>query len=323
MIKDKVKHLRAALPDAIRTARKRTRRSIIRLWLNVARADQEKRLRAERALRGREQLRLLQRSDAVVVSYAKSGRTWLRVMISRLYQQIYELPDDTVLEFDNFHHMDRRIPCLFFTHDEYIREFTGNTGTKVDFYGKKVLFMVRDPRDVAVSQFFHWRYRTKPWKRGLNFHPSNDTDCTLFDFVLGKSSGLPRVIDFMNTWAREIGKTRAHEIVRYEDMRNDPQASMTRVARFLDIPASDNQIREAVAYAAYENMKQKESEQSFRSSGARLTPGDKANPDSYKVRRAKVGGYRDYFDDTQLAEIDAMTYERLDPVFDYGKDDLR
>ena len=70
-------------------------------------------------------------------------------------------------------------------------------------------------------------------------------------------------------------------------------------------------------------MKQKESDHSFRSSGARLTPGDKTNPDSYKVRRAKVGGYRDYFDDDQLAQIDAMVFERLDPVFGYCESVVR
>ena len=37
---------------------------------------------------------------------------------------------------------------------------------------------------------------------------------------------------------------------------------------------------------------------------------DKSNPDSFKVRRAKVGGYRDYFDDAQVAEIDALVGRR-------------
>ena len=47
------------------------------------------------------------------------------------------------------------------------------------------------------------------------------------------------------------------------------------------------------------------------------TTGDKDNPDSYKVRRAKVGGYRDYFTDEQCEQLDAMVAE-LNPVFGYG-----
>ena len=56
----------------------------------------------------------------------------------------------------------------------------------------------------------------------------------------------------------------------------------------------------------------------FRSSGTRLAPGDEANPQSYKVRRAKVGGWRDYFDDEQVAAIDAMLASRPSPPFGYG-----
>ena len=239
---DMIKTLRAMIPETARTARKRAWRSTVRLWLDMTRADHDKRLRAERRFRGREQYRLLRRSDAVVVSYAKSGRTWLRVMISRLYQQIYDIPDDTVLEFDNFHHMNRHIPRLFFTHDEYIREFTGNTANKADFHDKRVLLMVRDPRDVVCRSFFTGAIARNPGKASSTFTRRTTRTARCSISFSGESSGLPRVIDFMNGWAREIDKMRAHEIVRYEDMRDEPQACLTRVARFLDIPASDDHI---------------------------------------------------------------------------------
>jgi alcohol sulfotransferase len=50
-----------------------------------------------------------------------------------------------------------------------------------------------------------------------------------------------------------------------------------------------------------------------------MMPKDRGNPDSYKVRRAKVGGYRDYFDDDQLAQIDTMVQASLSPVFGYDE----
>ena len=40
----------------------------------------------ERWLRGREEYMKLQRADWVLMSWGKSGRTWLRVMMSRAYQ---------------------------------------------------------------------------------------------------------------------------------------------------------------------------------------------------------------------------------------------
>jgi hypothetical protein len=107
-------------------------------------------------------------------------------------------------------------------------------------------------------------------------------------------------------------------VVRYEDMRADPEGALGRVLTFLGTPGSDAQIRDAVAYAAYDNMKQLEQSRVFWLSGLRLRPGDRANPQSYKVRRAKIGGWRDYFDDGEVAAIDALLAARPKPPFGYG-----
>jgi hypothetical protein len=73
-----------------------------------------------------------------------------------------------------------------------------------------------------------------------------------------------------------------------------------------------------VDFAAYDNMKKMEQEKFFKNSGARVKPGDSNNPASFKVRKAKVGGYRDYFTDEQVATLGRMTAE-LDPVFGYSE----
>jgi alcohol sulfotransferase len=317
-MRDTLRLLRASFPEASKVVWRKASRRLLKLKMDIKGADQETRIRAERQMRGREQFASLQRADAVVVSFGKSGRTWLRVMISRLYQQVYDLPEDILIGFDNFHNMDHRAPRLFFTHDNYIGDYTGHTDSKADFYAKKVLLMMRDPRDVAVSQFFQWRYRMPSEKKLLNEYPAHGDDTPIYDFVLHEGGGLPKIIDFMNLWAREMDKMRALCLIRYEDMRANPHAVLTEVARFLEIPADATAIQEAVDYASFENMKKKEADSSFRLSGARVAPGDKSNPDSYKTRRAKVGGYRDYFDDAQVAVIDALVEARLDPVYRYG-----
>ena len=56
--------------------------------------------------------------------------------------------------FDNLHRKDARIPRVFFTHDNYLRDFTGNRDSKRDFYDKKVVLLVRQPErrgGLAVS----------------------------------------------------------------------------------------------------------------------------------------------------------------------------
>ena len=64
-------------------------------------------------------------------------------------------------------------------------------------------------------------------------------------------------------------------------------------------------------------MRKMESQDYFWRSGSRVKAKDKDNPDSYKTRKAKVGGYRDYFDDEQVAAIDALVNERLLPGLGY------
>ena len=52
-----------------------------------------------------------------------------------------------------------------------------------------------------------------------------------------------------------------------------------------------------------------------------MVPKDRNDPNTYKVRRAKVGGYRDYFDDGQVAQIAVLMESTLSPYFGYTTQD--
>jgi hypothetical protein len=280
----------------------------------------ERRKAIDRRLRGREEYRKLHEADWLLVSWGKSGRTWLRVMLSRFYQLRFGLEEHELLDFDNLHERNAAIPKVFFTHGNYLRDYTGHGyDTKVDFHGKRIVFLVRDPRDVAVSQFFQWKYRMRPHKKWLNDYPPHGSDISLFDFMMEPEQGLPRVISYFNGWLRGIPEVGDVLVVRYEDMRADPGAALARILEFTGIPGTDEEIADAVDFAAYDNLKKMEEKQSFSlwRPGWRLVPGDRKNPDSFKVRRAKVGGYRDYFSDEELARIDAMVDADLLPQLGY------
>jgi hypothetical protein len=159
-----------------------------------------------------------------------------------------------------------------------------------------------------------------PVKKMLNDYPAHGADVGIFDFVMNADVGLPEIIGFLETWERELPRARDSIVVRYEDMRADPQTALRRVLAFLGTPGTEAQIRDAVAYAAYDNMKQLEQKRVFWLSGLRMKPGDQGNPQSYKVRRAKVGGWRDYFDDREVAAIEGLLAARPKPPFGYGAD---
>jgi alcohol sulfotransferase len=302
--------------QALQTANKKLSRRILH-WRMRGLPEAEI-LTAERKLRGVEQFDKLQKADVVVVSFGKSGRTWLRVMVSHLFRVKHALPDNAILGFDNFHNMNSAVPRIFFTHDNYIKDFTGDFETKKPFYGKRVVLLARDPRDVAVSQFFQWKFRVKPSKVAINNYPPRGTDITLFDFVTGDNGGSMRAVtDFLNLWASEADKVEHFHLLRYEDLRARPAEELRKLLEFMQVQATDEQVNAAVEYSSYENMKKMESKQQFRLAGGRMVPRDKDNPDSYKVRRAKVGGYRDYFTDEEVAAIDRQLTETLAPLFRY------
>lgn len=279
----------------------------------------ERKKRLERRLRGREDALKLAQADCVVVSYGKSGRTWLRVMISRFYQLKHGLSERHLIGFDNLHRRNPGIPRIFFTHDNYLTDYTGNAGSKTDYLGKKVVLLVRHPADVAVSQYFQWKFRMRPVKKFLNDYPAHGQDISIYDFVMWESSGLPKIIDYLNLWAQEAERIGALHVVRYEDMRADTQEALRGIVEFVGGPADAKTIAESVDFASVENMRALEQKKVFWLAGSRMAPGDKSNPNSFKVRRAKVGGYRDYFDDAQVARIETLIAERLDPSFGYGQ----
>ena len=280
---------------------------------------EKRQIEIERRHRGREQVGKLREADCTIVSHGKSGRTWLRVMWSRIYQARYNLPPGQLISFDNFNKRTPAIPKLFFTHDNYIGDYTGNNKTKADFRDRKVIFLARHPADITVSQYFQWKYRMRPDKKGLLYYPPHGQDISVAEFMMNPDWGLRRVIDFMNTWAENIPSISDFLLIRYEDLKSDPATVLGSVLQFAGTPATDSEIADAVEFGSFENMKKMEETSSFWLSGGRMKPKDKSNPSSYKVRRAKVGGFVDYFDDDQAEEIARIVDESLAPVFGYGR----
>ena len=280
----------------------------------------ERRAAVSRWLRGRHELKKLRRADCIIVTCPKSGRTWLRIMLSRLVQQRFGLPETAIVGTTAFNRANPSLPGIFFTHDSYIGDYTGNRSSKADYYGKRIVLLVRDPRDIAVSAYFQWKFRTDKKKRALHSSFFEDQDLSVFDFTMHPQGSLRKNIERMNSWNSALPHLDAMLVVRYEDLRAEPEDWLERIAAFTGYAASREEIRDAVEYASLENMKKMERDGSFGTSSRRFSSGKQASSDAYKVRRGKVGGYRDYFTDEQLVEIDALVNSSLTPEYGYTPD---
>lgn len=262
-----------------------------------------------RRRRTRKKLHKLDGADVVIVSFPKSGRTWLVAMISRVFHLTYGTPENELVNFDNFHRLNPRIPKIFFMADDF-RPREAEIRALADLYrGKRLILLVRDPRDTAVSFYFQLSKRATQTERDAFGAPDDVAKMSLYEFVRDERFGLPKVIEFLNRWQQAAGTGPNRLLITYEEMRAQPEAVLRRVMAFIGGEYTDSTIVQAVEFASFENLKELERKSFFTSN--RLRPGDASDEDSFKVRRAKVGGYRDYFTPEEIAAIDKMTAERL------------
>ncbi len=283
------------------------------IWLATAPLAKATRKRLRLQGRSRIELSRCRRADAVILSRAKSGRTWLRAMISACYHERYGLPENLLLEFDNLHRLDRRVPKVSFAHGHALTAAFDTPGHELWQEDKPLVFLIRHPCDVAVSEYFQSTRRASAYKREMW---GVDTAAPMFDFVMSGPVGLPVIIDYMNTLAQRIQGLPRAITVRYEDMRAEPESALARIVAHIDSPFESAQIERAVEQCRFDAMKRREKENFYHNS--RLSARDPNDPDSYKVRRAKVGGYRDYFDEVQIQTMERYMAENLAPCLGYG-----
>lgn len=277
------------------------------------------RLALDNWLRGRKEAREIRQADVVIVSPPKCGRTWVRVLLSRFFQICHGLPDDRLLGFDNYHRLCPAVPKIRFTHDKYVSDYTGEGDTKRTFYDKKVILLVRDPRDVVVSNYFQWIITINPFKKKARRVPDDPKSVPLYDFFLDPELGVRKTIRFLNAWESELPKTKDCLIVRYEDLKADTEAVLKRMLSFMALAYSEEQVRAAVDYASFENMRALEKSNTFDSGSRRLAAKNPDDASALKVRRGKVGGYRDYFSNEEIAHIDGLVEAQLSPIYGYTR----
>jgi len=278
------------------------------IWALTAPLPRQRRVALRHRLRAGLDNRRVLAADILVLSRAKSGRTWLRAMLSRLYQKKYGLADNQLLEYDNFHQQNAAVPVTAMTHGHYLDQLARHPRHGEKLRAMPVVFLLRDPRDVAVSEYFQSTRRASAYKREMY---QVEESGSMFAFVMQSPLGLPAICDYLNSWHRELDDWQRVYRLYYESLRAQPEAEMQRLMAFLGQDFSAEAIRDAVEFASFEALKRKERDNYFKNS--RLKAKDTEDPDSYKVRRGKVGGYRDYFSDEEIERIDRFVEERLGP----------
>ncbi|MEQ8517303.1 MAG: sulfotransferase domain-containing protein, partial [Chromatocurvus sp.] len=149
-------------------------------------------------------------------------------------------------------------------------------------------------------------------------HPIDRRRVQMWEFVRHSDIGLPFLIDYQNTWARNIAALPRGLLVRYEDLRSDPVPTLSRILEHVGESFSEAEIRAAVEWGSFDNLQKLETSGTFRQGGMKLV--NRNDPSTYKVRRGKVGGYREDFAPDQVEELEALVRDGILPELGYCRD---
>jgi hypothetical protein len=265
-----------------------------------------------------------QRANFLIIGHPKSGNTWLKVMISRLYQLRYDLPESKLINTDEFARKIPEIPRLAATNAYY--SYEGEVGKLLavgapdnPLRHKPVLFLARNPIDIAVSWYHQFTKRQSRAKQELINHwvenPIDRNTVQMWDFVRYSDIGLPSLIEYQNTWARNVQELEHGLLVKYEELRTEPVPTLLKITRLMGEDFSEEEVRAAVEWGSFDNLQKLETSGTFSQGGMRLVNAN--DPSTFKVRRGKVGGYRDDFDPQQVAELEALVRDNILPELGY------
>jgi len=171
-------------------------------------------------------------SDVYIVSYPKSGNTWLRYILSKCIVEYLQLnrsvnwfnlqefiPDVEVSQFLPLNTYGSSLPRIIKSHDSYNKHY------------KRVIYLVRNPLDVMES-FYNYEN---------NFEKFSEAD-----FVKSQK-GVASWINHFKSWSNNPKRGQIVKFVTYEDMRQDTVNSLFHVCNILGLNLPVEKIEKIVS----------------------------------------------------------------------------
>ena len=250
---------------------------------------------------------------AIIVSIPKSGRTWLRTFVCAYFCKRFGLRFTLRPE----RYLQPDIPRLIFSHDLFEHRTKGNLWDRLrgkylvprkELTRAKIVLLARDPRDCFVSLYLQIT------RRDPNA-PVELRQKTVSEMLRDRKFGIGAIVSTMNDWIGEFSGRENFTLIRYEALRAAPAEHFRDLVAILGELTPDMTIfEEALDFSRFENMQKLEAAGAFDSKI--LHPGDVRDPESFKVRRGKVGGYREYLSEEEQA-FAASALAKLDARFGY------
>ena len=236
-----------------------------------------------------------------LISYPKSGRTWLLYMISS-YCEISTGISIRSSEFFDSSKNSKRAGLNTIRYDHGGGALAANKHhsemsipSSMHGANKKYVLLQREIKDTLVSSYYQSTLRTKTELL---------ENCPKYEFLHHPKYGLRKILAFYKV-IEEFLKDETCLYLSYEDMHADPEAVLEKVISFAGGNPDPNHIAEAVEKSRFDNMRKAEESKKF---GGRLAPSRKPQSQNYessfKTRKGVVGDYREFFTPGEIKFID-------------------
>ena len=224
-----------------------------------------------------------------LASYPKSGNTWLRAIVDRLVRperpfdvnalgetapafsglterfiakQGVEVSRSAPGEVRRYWAATQHAICSSSEQEIFLK--THNVAAKFDCgyfpdpnLTRSVIYIVRDPRDVAISFAYHYG---RPLGRAVAVL------CSSWSFNF-KPQQMGRT-ELLTSWGEHVAAWTALKrfpllVLRYEDLLANAEAGVRRIAGFVGKEVSDKQVRNIVAATSFGQLRRQEAERGF------------------------------------------------------------
>jgi hypothetical protein len=233
--------------------------------------------------------------DIFLVSYPRSGNTWTRFLLGNLIYQ------DEPVTFSN---IESRIPEIYFNRDRALRRLPRPRILKshecFQPHYRRVIYIVRDPRDVAVS-YYHHNVKAR------NIPDDYPMDSFVPRFMASEfDTKFGSWYDNVLSWRSMRRKDPAFLVLRYEDMKRDATRELTKVVAFLErcsfgkVAYTQETLQRAIELSSLERMRALEKQEASRWVLTKHTRSDKPF-----VRSAKSGTWKSHLAEESVAAIES------------------
>jgi hypothetical protein len=235
--------------------------------------------------------RELSGGHAILISIPKSGRTWVRTFLNAYFS--YKLGRQFSLDLTD--RGGAGVPRIIYSHDRFEHRTKGDAWDRLRqkyliprraLRRRPIILLARDPRDAFVSYFIQLTRRNPATPHEIKEMP-------IEALLRHPRFGIAVMVEIMNGWITEFGDRSDFTIVRYEDLRAEPARLFHELLRAIGEKQIDETVfGPAIDFSDFRNMQKLEAAGEFGSKI--LRPRDLEDPESFKVRQGKVGGFREY-----------------------------